>query len=33
MKTAKELEIELNGKPVSLYTLYNKNGMSQRLSA
>jgi len=28
MKTAKELEIELNGKPVSLYTLYNKNGMS-----
>ena len=28
MKTAKELEIELNGKPVSLYTLFNKNGMS-----
>ena len=28
MKTVKELEIELNGKPVSLYTLFNKNGMS-----
>ncbi|MBV5283046.1 MAG: galactose mutarotase [Paludibacter sp.] len=28
MKTAKELEIELNGNAVSLYTLYNKNGMS-----
>lgn len=28
MKTAKELEIELNGKPVTIYTLYNKNGMS-----
>ncbi|HLP04077.1 MAG TPA: aldose epimerase family protein [Paludibacter sp.] len=28
MKTVKELEKELNGKPVSLYTLYNKNGMS-----
>ena len=28
MKTSKELEIELNGKPVSLYTLFNKNGMS-----
>lgn len=28
MKTVKDLEIELNGKPVSLYTLFNKNGMS-----
>ena len=28
MKTAKQLQIELDGKPVSLYTLYNKNGMS-----
>ncbi len=28
MKTAKELQIELDGKPVSLYTLFNKNGMS-----
>lgn len=28
MKTVKELELELNGKPVSLYTLFNKNGMS-----
>jgi aldose 1-epimerase len=28
MKTVKELEIELNGKTVSLYTLFNKNGMS-----
>jgi len=28
MKTAKELEIELNGKPISLYTLHNKNGLS-----
>jgi len=28
MKTVKELEIELNGKPVSLYTLFNKKGMS-----
>lgn len=28
MKTVKELEIELNGKPISLYTLFNKNGMS-----
>lgn len=28
MKTVKELEMELNGKPVSLYTLYNKKGMS-----
>jgi len=28
MKTAKQLQIELDGKPVSLYTLFNKNGMS-----
>ena len=28
MKTAKELQLELDGKPVSLYTLFNKNGMS-----
>ena len=28
MKTVKELELELNGKPVSLYTLFNKKGMS-----
>ena len=28
MKTVKDLEMELNGKPVSLYTLFNKNGMS-----
>ncbi|MDD3322091.1 MAG: galactose mutarotase [Paludibacter sp.] len=28
MKTVKDLEIELNGKVVSLYTLFNKNGMS-----
>jgi len=28
MKTAKELQIELDGKPVSLYTLFNKKGMS-----
>ena len=28
MKTVKDLEKELNGKPVSLYTLFNKNGMS-----
>ncbi|MCE5330677.1 MAG: galactose mutarotase [Bacteroidales bacterium] len=28
MKTAQELQIELDGKPVSLYTLFNKNGMS-----
>lgn len=28
MKTAKELQIELDGKVVSLYTLSNKNGMS-----
>ena len=28
MKTVKELEIELNGNPVSLFTLFNKNGMS-----
>ena len=28
MKTAKELEMELNGKAISLYTLYNKSGMS-----
>ena len=28
MKTVKELEKELNGKPVSLFTLFNKNGMS-----
>jgi aldose 1-epimerase len=28
MKTVKELETELNGKSVSLYTLFNKNGMS-----
>jgi aldose 1-epimerase len=28
MKTAKELQIELDGKSVSLYTLFNKNGMS-----
>jgi len=28
MKTVKDLEKELNGKPVSLYTLFNKNGVS-----
>ena len=28
MKTAKELELELNGKAVSLFTLFNKKGMS-----
>lgn len=28
MKTVKELQIELDGKPVSLYTLFNKKGMS-----
>jgi aldose 1-epimerase len=28
MKTVKDLEMELNGKPVSLYTLFNKKGMS-----
>ena len=28
MKTAKQLQIELDGKPVSLYTLYNNKGMS-----
>lgn len=28
MKTVKEIEIELNGKAVSLYTLFNKNGVS-----
>jgi len=28
MKTAKELQIELDGKTVSLYTLFNKKGMS-----
>jgi len=28
MKTLKDLEKELNGKPVSLYTLFNKNGVS-----
>ncbi len=28
MKTAKELEMELNGKTISLFTLYNKKGMS-----
>jgi aldose 1-epimerase len=28
MKTAKELQIELDGKEVSLYTLFNKKGMS-----
>ncbi len=28
MKTVKDLEIEMDGKPVSLYTLFNKNGMS-----
>jgi aldose 1-epimerase len=28
MKTVKDLEIELNGNPISLYTLFNKNGMS-----
>ncbi len=28
MKTAKQLQIELDGKPISLYTLFNKNGMS-----
>ena len=28
MKTAQELQIELDGMPVSLYTLFNKNGMS-----
>ncbi len=28
MKTVKDLEMELNGKVVSLYTLFNKNGMS-----
>jgi len=28
MKTVKDLEIELNGKPISLYTLFNKNGVS-----
>lgn len=28
MKTVNELEKELNGKPVSLYTLFNKNGLS-----
>jgi len=28
MKTVKELQMELDGKPVSLYTLFNKKGMS-----
>lgn len=28
MKTVKELQLELDGKPLSLYTLFNKNGMS-----
>jgi len=28
MKTVKELQTELDGKPVSLYTLFNKKGMS-----
>ena len=28
MKTAKELQMELDGKAVSLYTLFNKKGMS-----
>jgi aldose 1-epimerase len=28
MKTVKDLETELNDKPISLYTLFNKNGMS-----
>ncbi len=28
MKTVKDLEMELNGKAVSLYTLFNKKGMS-----
>ncbi len=28
MKTVKELELELNGKAVSLFTLFNKKGMS-----
>lgn len=28
MKTAQELQMELDGKPVSIFTLYNKSGMS-----
>ena len=28
MKTVKDLQIELDGKPVTLYTLFNKKGMS-----
>ena len=28
MNTGNDLELDLNGKPVSLYTLFNKNGMS-----
>jgi len=28
MKTVKELQLELDGKPVTLYTLFNKKGMS-----
>jgi len=28
MKTVKELQIELDGKPISLYTLFNSKGMS-----
>ena len=28
MKTAQELQIELDGMPVSLFTLFNKNGLS-----
>ncbi len=28
MKTVKDIETEMNGNPVSLYTLFNKNGMS-----
>lgn len=32
MKTVKDLETELNGKPISLYTLFNKKGMSMDIT-